>query len=359
MTENAPYIPTNAVLIQNDGLRYAVVDSVTPDGVVVVTLGGELTYTPDMANMYAKTMRTLLHENGIDDVPVYGAAYEFGSHHAVLERIRLFRRAWRRIKRLWERDDINDRMESSMARMTENEPTPRYIIELYNKIFAPRINDATTNHAAANILAARMRGLVLYGHSHGGAVIRQMGDYMATDLRGRGYTAPEIRTIQRAVLAVQHAPTAPLEHPRFTTVSFGSAEDTRAQMYNKFYEFLYENSADIVPSFFDTLGANVFVAGRLKNTATGEHDPKGLLDHAVTNKTLTDDGKIIFAAQRNVIVNGVRSAMRGAPMPTIAELANGGIVDFDQLQHNGRVIENWMTSDLQARSRISTRVHQK
>ena len=165
MTENAPYIPTNAVLIQNDGLRYAVVDSVTPDGVVVVTLGGELTYTPDMANMYAKTMRTLLHENGIDDVPVYGAAYEFGSHHAVLERIRLFRRAGRRIKRLWERDDINDRMESSMARMTENEPTPRYIIELYNKIFAPRINDATTNHAAANILAARMRGMMSVANS--------------------------------------------------------------------------------------------------------------------------------------------------------------------------------------------------
>lgn len=352
MTSTQPYTPTSAILIQNNGETgrdFSVVESVTPDGPAVVALGGELTYAPGMANTYAKTLRTLLRENGIESVPIYAAAYEFGSHNSELERVQIFRRAGRKV-RIRHHAELNTKMEQQLAQMNTMEPVPNYIIELYDKIFNPRMADVPENHPTANILAARMRGLVIYAHSHGAAVVWQMGKHMRAQLQQLGYNAEEIHQIQRSVLAVQHAPTAPLERPAFTTVSFGSAEDTAARAYNKFYDFLYENSADIVPSFFDALDARVFVAGRLKQTLVGEHDPVGLLDHAKTNETLTEDGKIIFAAQRNVIVNGVRSAMRGDPMPTMAQLANGGIVDFARLQRTGNSIYEWMVSTVRSQN---------
>lgn len=345
MIDNAPYVPTKAILIRNNGDDFTVADSVPSDGVAVITFCGELTDTEHMANTYGKTGAALLRESGIQGVSVYSVAYDFGSSVANLERAQMFRNAGRRLE-LAVRPDVRAHMEEQLKRMRENEPTPRYITQIYDKIIRPRMTTRDGLKIPANILAARMRGLVLYGHSHGGAVIRALGAYMRDQMRNAGYSPTDIKHVQTQVLAVLHAPTAPLEHPQFTTVSFVSADDTRADAYNKFSEFMYENSANIVPSFFNILGANVFIAGHLKTGFAGEHDPTGLLNHESTNEKLTDDGKIIFAVERNVITNGVRGAMAGSAMPDVATLAAGDGIDFDQMRRNGEYIYNLMMNDL-------------
>lgn len=302
------------------------------DTVAVVAIGGELTNTEAKADSYAKMLRRLMAENDIDGASVYSVYYLFGNHDANSERIELFRRAGRRV----------------LCRQKNPQKIPDYVAKIYDAVLRPRISSADGKRIPTPEAEARIGRLTLYAHCHGAAVIVQMANLMRRDMAKMGYTNAEIDKIQKNLLVVQHSPIAPLEHPRFTTLSFASAEDTQMNHYNTVSEYIAGNSADVLPSYLSFLGENLFVASKLKSTFGKEHDHRGMLRDDDTRHNLTPDGKIIFAAQRNALINGVRRSQAGASMPPVSKLVSDDrIVNFDDLNTNGEFLKRIMTFDLQ------------
>lgn len=357
------YKPSNANLIhrvpKSDTAPYGIVQTITvpTDVPVLVAFGGELTYADQFANSYASMLNTLMTENKITGVEIYSVVYEFGSRDAALERAELFRAAGRKIS-VPEHPTARATYERQLRDIKENEPVPNYVKKLFDILLRPRISDDAGHRLPMAESMARTGRIKFYAHCHGAAAIYQMGEMMHAEMLRLGYTPDEITRVQKNLLVVQHGPLGPLNKQRFTTLSFGSAEDTMMQNHkNQFAKWIYDNSPDIVPSFFGEPNGNVFVAGHLKVASFQEHDHKGLLKSDEEMWPLTDDGKIIFAAERNALINGARHSIRGGPMPGIAELVNGDGVNFEELRQNGNYIFNLMMSDLHLQNQ--ERGHQK
>lgn len=303
-----------------------------------VTFGGELTCTDGGAKAYARMLYKVLLENGVPDLNLYSIAYNFGSWNAFLERNSLFWVAHRKLDMLSYNDDIK------LARMTTAEPMPQYVTKLHDILLKPRFATPDGNRIPTDDAISYMRKIKFYAHCHGASTIMMMARKMRQDMERTGYTPNEISAIQKNLMVIQHNPIAPLENPAFTTFSFASADDT--QMYNHnnlFSRYLLDNSENIVPSYFNTNGMHLFVAGQLKIRAGHEHDNCGML--RVDSCDLTDDGKIIFGAERNAVVRAARDAIAGAEIPG-AEIVNGNGVDFNKMKENGDYIFKIMLNNL-------------
>lgn len=356
------YTPSNAYIIQRipaspGNVSHTInCDAVPVDVPCFVAFGGELTYCDRFANSYAKTLETALRENGITGQNIYSVVYEFGSLDSSLERANLFRKAGRKLT-LSSHAKTNRNRENNLLIMNENEPTPNYVIQLYNILLRPRICDNQNKRIQCADAINRMGRIKFYAHCHGAVAIFQMANYMFGEMLNFGYTDDEIKQVMKSLLVVQHSPLAPLENAKFTTISFASAEDVMLNHHNNFTKYIFNNSADIVPSFFEEPMGNLMIAGKLKNTIAGEHDHLGLTKEFFVGKYLTDDGKLLFSAERNAIVRAAQHSVRGGKLPTAAELISDENIDFNQLKRSGDFISRIMLSDL--RKQNPKHVHQK
>lgn len=342
------YKPSDAFLIKavpySDAAPYAMteVDAITPGVPCIIMFGGELTYCARFANHYIKQMRQTLTEGGVSGADMYSVYYDFGSRDAGLERAQLFRDAGHKIEKLNRNQEF---AKNKTQHMLETEPTPRYIEKLYKMLCEPILGTMPGGVRVDTATVRKNASLVrMYAHSHGAAAIRMLGDMMAARMAELGFTQSEIRDIQQQIVVIQHGPIVPLEHPRFTTLSFGSASDTRINTHNKFSEYVFDHAEDVYPSYFSQGGAHMFTAGQLKINIGSEHDDAGLVK--AEEKLLTPDGRIIFAAERNAIVNSVRAAIDGRDTPSVPDLASGNGVDFDALKNNGEWFYKVMLADI-------------
>lgn len=343
-SENAPY-----------GIVPA--DSIPADIPCFIAFGGELTDKEHFANSYASKLDELMHINNINGVDIYSVLYNFGSSNPVLERAEIFRAANRKIKQI-ESPIIRAVAAAQLKEMRANEPVPNYIKKLFDIIIRPRIMNNAGNKRPAKEVLAYVRNLKFYAHCHGAAAIMQLAEMMHSEMLRLGYTPKEINEIQKEVLVVQHSPLSPLDKLRFTTLSFASAEDTQMQNHaNNFARWIGDNSADVPPSFFGEPYGNIFVAGHLKLFSFQEHDYQGLVESDEQNSPMTPDGKIIFAAERNAIVNGARHSVNGGPLPSVAKLVDGDGVNFEAMKRSGDFLFNIMLSEL--RQQNPKRGHQK
>lgn len=355
------YIPSHAKIIkcthQHDNSQKSVTN-IPVDTPAIVVFGGELTTDPHTANSYSKMLHRVLDEEQISGMNIYSVAYEFASHSPHLERADLFRRAGRKLQ--FPDDPIaRAALQARMDEMQQQEPTPKYVSELYDILIRPRIFDANGRPLPLNIAVRNMRHVIFYAHSHGPAVIRQLGERMHDELLAAGRNPEQIARIQRNLLVIQHAPLTPLNNARFNTLSFASAEDSSMLNHgNQFAQYMSDNSADVVPAFFagDSHG-NVFVVRRVRHVPMGEHDHRGLLASDRDKLATTDEGEILFTAERNALVRGVRNMRLGRAIPSVRTLTNGNGIDFDQMKRNGDVLFNIMLTDL--RRQNSIRAHQK
>lgn len=314
------------------------VDSINPNRPLIVVFGGELTGIPRYANHYIKQMKSVLGGANISDVDIYSIYYDFGSRDTESERVQLFRAAGHKIRNLTR--SIQD-IDKNIAHMSETEPVPNYIKQLGNIILNPiLVSGAESTRVPASIAAQRASNIRFYAHSHGAAAITILGEYMADVMTQMGYTPDEIKQIQKNIIVIQHGPITPLEHPRFTTLSFASASDTKMNLHNRFSEYAYDNSFDLYPSYFSVAGANLFAAGEISTKLAKEHDNEGLTNP----ETLTEDGLVLMAAERNAIVNAMRTA--GRPVSSIRDLVSGDGVNFDMLKANGDWFFKNMIADL-------------
>ena len=318
--------------------QYGIIEvDVVPAGrPTMVVLGGELTYIPRFANHYLGQIRRVLEAANVTGAELYSVYYEFGSRDADIDRINLFRRAKRKLLNMKRNRQA---MEFKTEQMATNEPNPVYLDKLYNAIMRPIIFDNNTQTPYDVQTAAKNASLLrFYTHSHGGAAVTELGAMMAKDMRKMGFTNTQIKNILQNVVVIQHAPITTLENPLFTTLTFASASDTRMNLYNLFSEFAYENAMNMYPSYFSQNGAHLFAAGQIMSTMAGEHDNAGLIETA----RLTDDGKVIMAAERNAIINSMQSAIDGNATPTVDKLVGGDGVDWDDLVRNG----NWFYDNM-------------
>lgn len=338
------YKVSNAYVLKSvpksDDAPYGVitVDTIDTNRPTIIALSGELTDNPRFANHYIKQLKQVLANGDVDNATIYSVYYDFGSRDTTSERVQLFQRACHRIRNMSQ--DINT-INAKIKMMDENEPSPKYIEQLYNILLAPILaTDDSGMRPDINTVAQRASYIRFYAHSHGAAVATMLGKIMAQKMSKMGYKISEIRAVQQNIIVIQHGPITPLERPNFTTLSFASASDTKANLHNRLYEYAFDNSFDLYPSYFGRAGAHVFTAGTLSTSLTKEHDNDGLLN----NDILTEDGRIIFAAQRNAIINSIRYA--GQPVPPIRELVSGESVDFDEMATNGAWFCKLMMSEI-------------
>lgn len=314
------------------------VDAINPERPLIVVFGGELTNIPRHANHYIKQIKSVLGDAGISDADIYSIYYDFGSRDTESERIQLFRNAGHKIRNLGK--NIKD-IDNNIEHMSKTEPVPNYIKRLGNILLNPiLVSGANGTRVPAEIAAKRASNVRFYAHSHGAAVITMLGNYMTNKMNQMGYSPSEIKQIQKNIIVIQHGPITPLERPRFTTLSFASASDTKMNLHNKFSEYASDNSFDMFPSYFSQGGTHLFVAGEISTLITKEHDNDGLTNP----EHLTEDGQVIISAERNAIVNSIR--MAGQPVPRISALVSGNGVNFDALEVNGNWFYRNMLSDL-------------
>lgn len=324
-----------------------IVDKIPVDKPSVIAFGGELALSERAANSYAKQIQTLLYEYDIHDIDVYSVVYNFGSRNAKLERAEQFRIAGRRLLK----EDVNPivkyEQDTTLNKMRKNEPIPNYVKQLFDILLLPRISNSDNQPLNKDEAIFRMRKNFYYGHCQGASTIWQMANYMHDKMLELGYSPDNIKEIQHELFVVQHSPVAPLTKQKFNTLSFASAEDTMMQYHNNmFADWVYENSADVIPSFFDKKNGNIFVAGHLQEIPFKEHTNIGLTKAEEQASPLTEDGQIIFSAERNAIVRAARKVISGEKIKSIAELTDGNGVDFKQLKQNGDTLYNVMLYDL-------------
>ncbi len=314
------------------GIRKA--ETVPARKLSLVIFGGERTVKNKDANWYMSMFERLLHFYNIHDVNIYSAVYDFESTNRKPERTNAFIAAGHKIARMYGATTPID---------------TQYIDDLYRTVVRPRFINKNNEILSEIDAINNVRQLIIFDHCHGATPVRAFQDIMASDMEKSGYTPSTIRKIMKNLLVIQHAPVAPLEKSRFNTVSFMSANDTLMNFYNKISEYIADNNADVLPSYI-SLG-NFFVTHAFTYQYLDEHSIIGLVPNEIYGM-LTPDGEIIMAAERNAIINGIRAAQQGAPMPTIRELIAPASdkdaikPDFDTLMQNGESLMNMMRYDM-------------
>ena len=324
----------------------AVVKDVPINTPAIVAFGGEYTQSLRAANSYANLLQRLAEENNISQgVNFYSVVYKFGTRSPNLERVEQFRIAGRKL-----REKIHPLLQQEhdaiIREMNKHEPVANYVIQLYNILLKPRIVITNNTTPDPEQTINNMHKIMFYAHCHGAATIWQMAEYMRVQMIQKGFTSRDVMRIQKELLVIQHSPIAPLDKQRFTTLSFASAEDTMMQYHqNLFIQWMGENSADISPAYFKN--GNLFVAGHLKEMSFQEHDHSGLLHTDENSWPLTPDGRIIFSAERNALVRGMRNMIGGTGrLPSIQKLVDGDGFDFSEMRKSGDFLYNVMLNDL-------------
>ena len=317
--------------------QYGVVDATTIpiDKPCIIAIGGERTVSRKDANFYASLLNQLLGYYNIDDVAIYSAYYPSDKTNRSAERNQIFRNAQTRIKR-----------HNNATPLSENE----HICDLYQQIIKPRIISKNNERFSNAEAIHNLHRVMIFTHCHGAAVVRVFMDMMRSDMEKYKYDKQIIPQIMQQLLVVQHAPTAPLHNSLFNTISFMSATDTLMDFHNQFSTYVSEHGEDMVPSYFSA--GNFFAAYTFTKNMVDEHQIIGLVPGQPQDQ-LSPDGAIIMAAERNAIINGVKSIKTTnadvlSAQQLIAPVSPNDTIkpDFRELQHNGDVFMSVMQRDL-------------
>lgn len=316
----------------------------------LVIFGGSGTKIEKNANNYATRLENLLKENKIENVNIYSIFYKFNSRDSYFDEVNLFRKAGRKIA-------LSTRDEFDLKNMNKNEPEPDFIKKLYKDLIKPRVTNKNNEKLEINLVLKNIGKLKIFLHCYGASVMRFLEEFMSKEMITIGYKNKEIKEIQKNLLVIAHAPSAPLEKSAFTVLSFVSAEDNVLNHHNLFNKYISHNSIDLSPSFFPEPRGNIFIVRKSKIGNENEHFTSGITNFE--DSILTDDGKVIFAAERNAIVNGVKHSIQGGLLPSIRNLVSGNGVNFDTMLKNGESFYNEMVSDLRFMKQTPKHVNQK
>jgi hypothetical protein len=148
--------------------------------------------------------------------------------------------------------------------------------------------------------------------------------------------------VQKNILAINHAPFAPLEDSKFSALSFLSASDRQVNYYNELSYNMQLSPNSFQTAFFGSKFGNIMITSRIKKDITKEHSQVGLSGDKTTAHSLTTNGQILFAAERNALLEGTRAMLAGKNIPKTPKLIcapdKGIELDFEDFKSRGQKI---------------------
>ena len=310
----------------------------------ILILGGENTDTLIWAHNYCITIAKTLHLNEIKSgLNIYSAFYKFRDRNAGLDRLNLFRE-FRETNQLLNYG--NGLTMTDIAYMNQSYPLsntyPNYIYDIFNFAFIPRLVGRNSQMLPPKKIKENFRNMLIFTHCHGTYVLRMIEKYLHQESTKFTYSLSDMHEAQKNILAINHAPFAPLEHCKFSTVSFLSASDSQINYYNELGYNMQQSPDKFQPAFFGHKFGNVMIANRIKKDITKEHSQVGLSGDKKTGHTLTANGQILFATERNALLEGTRAMLAGKSVPEISKLIcipdKNAEFDFSDFKNRGQKI---------------------
>lgn len=297
----------------------------------ILVLGGENTDTHEWARNYCITIAKTLYLNDIKDgLDIYSACYKMRDRDSGLDRLNLFRE-FRDTKSLF--DYGNGLTMTDITYMNQSYPLsntyPNYLYGILNFAFVPRMIGRNDQMLSTKKIKENFRNMIIFTHCHGTYVLRMIEKYMHQESNKFTYSLQDMYDIQKSILAINHAPFAPLEQCKFSAVSFTSASDSQINYYNELSYHMRKSPNIFKPAFFGQKFGNVMITNRIKEDITKEHSQVGLSGDPRDEHTLTENGQVLFATERNALLQGTRAMLTGKPIPAVSKLINTQDEDFD------------------------------
>ena len=297
----------------------------------ILILGGENTNTLNWAHNYCISIAKTLYNNGIKSgLNMYSVYYKFRDRNSSLDRLNMFRE-FRDTNQLLKYG--NGLTMTDITYMNRSYPLsttyPNYIYDVLNFAFVPRMIGHNDQMLPPKKIKENFRNMIIYTHCHGTYVLRMIEKYLHQESNKYTYSLSDMSDIQKSIFAINHAPFAPLEQCNFSTVSFLSASDTQVSYYNELSYNMQNSPNTFQPAFFGQKFGNIMIANRIKEDITKEHSQVGLSGDKRTEHTLTANGQILFATERNALLEGVRAMMTGKPIPEIPKLIRSPEKDIE------------------------------
>lgn len=297
----------------------------------ILILGGENTNTQEWARNYCITIAKTLYLNGIQDgLDIYSACYKLRDRNSDLDRLNLFRE-FRDTKSLF--DYGNGLTMTDITYMNQSYPLsntyPNYIYDVLNFAFIPRLIGRNEQMIQTKKIKENFRNMIVYTHCHGTYVLRMIEKYLNQESNKFTYSLQDMYEIEKSILAINHAPFAPLEQCKFSALSFTSASDSQINYYNELSYYMRISPESFKPAFFGPKFGNVMITSQIKEDITKEHSQVGLSGDPRDEHMLTENGQILFATERNALLEGTRAMLAGKPIPAIPKLIHTPDDEFD------------------------------
>ncbi len=297
----------------------------------ILILGGENTDTQEWARNYCITIAKTLYLNGIrNGLDIYSTCYKLRDRNSSLDRLNLFRE-FRDTKSLF--DYGKGLTTTDVTYMNQSYPLsntyPSYIYDIINFAFIPRMVGRNEQMLSPKKIKENFRKMIIFTHCHGTYVLRMIEKYLHQESNKFTYSLQDMYDTQKSILAINHAPFAPLEQCKFSALSFTSASDSQINYYNELSYHMRMSAHEFKPAFFGQKFGNVMITSRIKEDITKEHSQVGLSGDPRDEHTLTENGKILFATERNALLEGTRAMLTNKPIPTTSKLICAPDEDYD------------------------------
>lgn len=308
----------------------------------ILILGGENTNTHEWTRNYCITIAKTLHLSGITGgLDIYSVSYKLRDRDCGLDRLNLFRE-FRDTDTLL--NNSNGLTMTDIKYMNLSYPLsntyPNYIYDIINFAFVPRMVGRNDQMLSPKKISENFRKMIVFTHCHGTYVLRMIEKYLNQESNRFTYSLQDMRDIQKCILAINHAPFAPLEQCNFSAVSFASASDSQISYYNELSHQMRKSPRTFKPAFFGPRFGNIVITSKIKTDPTKEHSQVGLSGDPRDEHALTENGQILFAVERNALLAGTRAMLTGKPIPSIPKLicAPDKGFDFTDLKTRGQQI---------------------
>lgn len=297
----------------------------------ILILGGENTDTQSWAYNYCITIAKTLYLNGITEgLDIYSTCYKLRDRNSGLDRLNLFRE-FRDTKSLL--DYGNGLTITDIKYMNLSYPLsctyPNYIYDILNFAFIPRLVGRNNQILSTKKIKENLRNMIVFTHCHGTYVLRMIEKYLQQESNKFTYSLQDMYEIQKSLFVINHAPFAPIEQSKFSAVSFASASDTQISYYNELSYNMQKTPKEFTPAFFGPKFGNIMITSRIKKDITREHSQVGLSGAPQDEHTLTESGQILFATERNALLEGTRAMLANKPIPPVSKLICAPDDDFD------------------------------
>ncbi len=288
----------------------------------ILILGGENTNTPGWAHNYCITIAKTLHLNGIKSgLNIYSAIYKLRDRNSSLDRLNLFRefRETNQLLRYGNGLRMNDITYMNLSYPLSN-TYPTYIYQVIDFAFTPRLLGPNNQMLSPKKIKENFKNMIIFTHCHGTYVLRMAEKYLHQESNRFTYSLSDMYDAQKNTLTINHAPFAPLENSKFSALSFLSASDSQISYYNELSYNMQRSPDKFQPAFFGPEFGNIMIANRIKKDITKEHSQVGLSGDEKSEHSLTANGQILFATERNTLLQGTRAMLTGKPIPKISKL---------------------------------------